>query len=193
MPYQYDPNQQPQQAPQQPAGNPYGQPQAPYGQQPQQPQYQQQPQFGQQAPYGQPQFAQNPYGPQAGPTGPAKPQMDIKTAVETVVLNKYADFNGRARRSEYWWFTLAYFVASIVLSVIDGIWGTPVLQGLLGLGLLVPSLAVGARRLHDIGKSGWMLLISLIPIVGAIILIIWLAKDSDPRPNEYGPSPKYGA
>jgi uncharacterized membrane protein YhaH (DUF805 family) len=118
--------------------------------------------------------------------------MSIADAVRSV-LTQYATFSGRARRSEYWWFFLAYFIASVVASIIDGILGVMVLGVILGLGLLIPTLAVGVRRLHDIGKSGWWLLIGLIPLVGAIVLLVFACQDSQPGTNQWGPSPKYGA
>jgi len=118
--------------------------------------------------------------------------MSITDAVRSV-LTQYATFSGRARRSEYWWFFLAYFIASVVASIIDGILGVTVLGVILALGLLIPSLAVGVRRLHDIGKSGWWLLIGLIPLVGAIVLLVFACQDSQPGTNQWGPSPKYGA
>lgn len=145
---------------------------------PQQPQYgaPQQPQYGAAAP------SANGYR--------ALPQVDIKTAV-IKALQPYFNFEGRARRSEYWWFVLANFCASIVLSFLGNLINFPWLTTILSLALLIPSLGLTARRLHDIGKSGWMMLISIIPIVGAILLIIWCAKDGDPQPNQYGPSTKY--
>lgn len=109
----------------------------------------------------------------------------------TSVLSQYANFNGRARRSEYWYYILAYTVISVILtalaqySIIFSI-----ISGLFGLGLICPTLAVIVRRLHDIGKSGWYYLFALIPLVGSIILIIWLATDSEPGDNVYGPNPK---
>jgi len=109
----------------------------------------------------------------------------------TEVLQKYTVFSGRARRAEFWMFTLINFIIGIVLYAVDmaiGLGG--VLQGLYSLATLLPSLAVGCRRLHDIGRSGWWLLIVLIPIIGWIVLILWYAKDSDPGPNAYGPNPK---
>ncbi|RFU19502.1 DUF805 domain-containing protein [Geodermatophilus marinus] len=112
-------------------------------------------------------------------------------AVRTV-LAKYADFSGRARRAEYWWFVLAYAVASIVASIIDAVLGFPLLALVLGLGLLVPSLAAAVRRLHDTGRSGWWLLIGLIPF-GGIVVIVFLATEGQPGPNRYGPSPKHAA
>ncbi len=107
------------------------------------------------------------------------------------VLKQYADFNGRARRKEYWMFILFYIIFSMVATAIDaalGTWGT--IAGIFGLAMLIPSLAVGVRRLHDIGKSGWMLLVVLIPLIGAIWLIILLVTDSTPGSNEYGANPK---
>ena len=107
------------------------------------------------------------------------------------VFSQYANFNGRARRSEYWFFYLAYAVVSVVLSVLaqySSIFS--VISAIVSLGLLCPSLAVSVRRLHDIGKSGWYYLFALIPLVGAIILLIWFVKDSEPGDNMYGPNPK---
>ena len=170
------------------------QPQPPAYSAPQQPQYgaPQQPQYGapQQPQYGAPQQPQ--YG-AAAPSANgyrALPQVDIKTAV-IKALQPYFNFEGRARRSEYWWFVLANFCASIVLSFLGNLINFPWLTTILSLALLIPSLGLTARRLHDIGKSGWLMLISIIPIVGAILLIIWCAKDGDPQPNQYGPSTKY--
>lgn len=114
-----------------------------------------------------------------------------------LVLKKYAVFSGRSSRAEYWYFVLFNLIISFVLGFIDGAIGTfdPVsgyglISGLYMLVVLIPSIAVGIRRLHDIGKSGWMLLVGLIPIVGAIWLIVLFVKDSDPGKNEYGPNPK---
>jgi len=120
------------------------------------------------------------------------------------VLKQYADFTGRARRTEFWMFVLFNFIASIVLNLVDVLIGTAnfsttstgfsVTGGLLStiyaLAVLVPSLAVSVRRLHDTDKSGWWVLLALIPIVGAIILIVWFASDGTPGANRYGPDPK---
>ena len=112
-------------------------------------------------------------------------------------LQHYADFNGRARRSEYWYFVLFNFIVSILiglsLGVIAGLLNVPALVYLAylwSLAVFIPSLAVSVRRLHDIGRSGWWLLLSLIPLVGAIILILWHCTDSQPGANQYGPNPK---
>ena len=125
-----------------------------------------------------------------GPAGP--PTMGMPDAVRSV-LNKYADFSGRARRSEYWWFALFNVVLSLVGAIIDLAIGLPLVQLVIGLGLLIPSLAVGVRRLHDTGRSGWWLLIGLVPLVGFIVLIVFLCTDSERGPNRWGPSPKYQA
>ena len=107
------------------------------------------------------------------------------------VIKQYAVFSGRSRRQEYWMFTLINIIISIVLSLIDGAVGTAgVLQGIYGLALLLPSIGVTIRRLHDTGHSAWWIFIPLVPIIGAIIMIIFLVKDSDPGENRYGPSPK---
>jgi len=113
------------------------------------------------------------------------------------VLKQYADFQGRARRKEYWMFVLFNLIFAFVAMYLDRIIGTTmvglpygVIYILYALAVLIPSLAVGVRRLHDIGKSGWMLLVSLIPIIGVIWLIILLVTDSNPGENQYGANPK---
>jgi len=112
-----------------------------------------------------------------------------------ICFNKYVDFNGRARRSEFWWWVLFTFLLGIVASIIDAILGTRsssgtgLIQTLVQLAVLLPSLAVGARRLHDTGRSGWWQLLWIAIIVGWIFLIIWYCQDSH-SDNKYGPSPK---
>ena len=115
-----------------------------------------------------------------------------------MALKNYVGFSGRSRRSEYWYFTLFYLVIAIVLSVLDGILfggsvdgnGTPVLSGLFMLAMLLPSIAVGIRRLHDTDRSGWWLLMGLVPLVGFIVLIVFFVQDSKPGDNRFGPNPK---
>ena len=107
----------------------------------------------------------------------------------TGALQKYADFSGRATRTEYWMFVLIYILLYIVLLVIDAVLGTVWLSTIYALGLFIPSISVGARRLHDTSRSGWWQLIPLIPLIGAIILIVFLVQDSHDD-NEYGPDPK---
>lgn len=112
------------------------------------------------------------------------------------VIKKYAVFEGRARRKEYWYFVLFNAVIAIVLGIIDGAigWnantGIGVLGGLYSLFVLVPSLAVLFRRLHDTGRSGWAILFNLIPVVGWIIVLVFVCQDSQPGANEYGQNPK---
>jgi len=121
--------------------------------------------------------------------------MNMVDAVKSVFTN-YVNFKGRARRSEYWWFVLANFIVSCVLGILANATGSGIISAIssiYSLAVLLPSLAVEVRRLHDIGKSGWWLLISLVPVVGAILLIVWAAKDGDPAPNQYGENPKNSA
>lgn len=111
-----------------------------------------------------------------------------------VVLKKYADFSGRAGRPEFWYFVLVNVLISIGLGIVDSILGTKagatgILGGLYSLAVLVPSIAVGVRRLHDTSRNGWMILLGLIPIVGIIILIVFYVQEGTPGTNEYGPNP----
>lgn len=138
-----------------------------------------------------------------------KPSMSLGESL-TSVFNKYATFTGRARRSEYWWFSGCYFVIQIVFNFASLGMTVGAMSGeisyndptysmfqtmsvVLGLGLLLPSLAVTVRRFHDIGKSGWNILWAAIPLIGAIIVLVWMCQDSDVVANKYGESPKYGA
>tara|TARA_B110000238_G_scaffold141602_1_gene152786 strand:+ start:1608 stop:1946 length:339 start_codon:yes stop_codon:yes gene_type:complete len=102
-----------------------------------------------------------------------------------VVFENYANFDGRARRSEYWYFVLLNTVFVILVSLLN-----PVLYGLYALLVLLPGLAVSVRRLHDVGKSGVWLLISLVPIIGGIWLIILMATEGETECNMYGSNPK---
>ncbi len=114
-------------------------------------------------------------------------------------LKKYADFKGRARRKEFWMYILFYLIIVIVLGIIDAIIGTTMTGGGVGiltliylLGMLIPTLAVTVRRLHDMGKSGWWYFITLVPLIGGIWLIVLLVTDSQPAANAWGPNPKAG-
>ena len=120
--------------------------------------------------------------------------MGFMDAVKSVFGN-YAAFSGRARRSEYWYFVLFNFLVSFALGFIGGLLGdnvSTVLSSIWSLGVLIPSLAVAWRRLHDIGKSGAYFLLILIPLVGAILLIVWFCQPGQPGDNQYGPDPKGG-
>ena len=113
------------------------------------------------------------------------------------VLRNYAMFSGRARRKEYWMFFLFNMIFAIVMMMVDGMLGLTFdsigygpLYGLYTLFVLIPGLAVLVRRLHDTGKSGWMVLIALIPFIGAIWLLVLTLMDGEAGENKYGPSPK---
>jgi len=113
-------------------------------------------------------------------------------------LRRYAEFSGRSQRKEYWMFYLFCVIVAVVLNVVESIVG---LSGMVGgvygpltslflLGILVPSIAVGIRRLHDTDRSGWWLLIALVPIVGGIVLLVFFVTDGTHGPNRFGPDPK---
>lgn len=110
-------------------------------------------------------------------------------------LKRYAEFTGRSRRKEYWMFVLLAIGLNIIAAVLDSLLGSRmgnlgIVAMLLALVLLVPSIAVGVRRLHDTDKSGWWLLIALIPFIGAIVLIVFYATDGTKGPNRFGEDPK---
>ncbi|CAB3768266.1 membrane protein [Burkholderia sp. MSh2] len=122
--------------------------------------------------------------------------MNFSEAVRTV-LNKYATFEGRARRAEYWYFALLSCILSIVGQVIGAVGRdagviTLLLLGvifLISLALIIPGIAVSVRRLHDTGRSGWFLLIGLIPIIGGILLLVWMCSRGTEGPNRFGADP----
>ena len=92
-----------------------------------------------------------------------------------MVLKNYATFNGRARRKEYWMFFLFNIIIAILLAVIEGIVGSPGIVGMLySLAVLIPGIAVSVRRLHDTDRSGWWMLIALVPLIGAIVLLVFM-------------------
>lgn len=113
-------------------------------------------------------------------------------------IKKYATFNGRARRKEYWYFLLFSMLITLALRLIDGAtglydpdYGYGALGGIYALAILLPSIAVGVRRLHDTDRSAWWCLIILIPIIGAIVLIMFAMQNSSEGANKYGDNPKY--
>ena len=149
-------------------------------------------------------------------------QMNFSEAIKSV-FNKYATFSGRARRSEFWWFTLLCYIIQYAVGCIMSIMCIPFMLSLftaadsdasteivaatlgstvvaylfmasvmfvIGLILLIPSISVSVRRLHDIGKSGWWLLLGFIPIAGPIVLLVWFCTDSQPGKNQWGANPK---
>jgi uncharacterized membrane protein YhaH (DUF805 family) len=113
-------------------------------------------------------------------------------------LKRYAEFSGRSQRKEYWMFTLGVIIAEVVIMIVEGILGInrmvggiygPILS-LFVLALIIPSLAVSIRRLHDIDKSGWFLLLAFIPLIGSIILLVFFCTNGTSGPNRFGADPK---
>lgn len=113
-----------------------------------------------------------------------------------MALKKYAVFSGRSRRAEYWYFILFSTIITFIVTFIDIAVSTgtgldiQLLGTLYGLAVVLPSLGVLVRRLHDTGRSGWYVFISIIPVIGMIVLLVWLATDSQSGMNQYGPNPK---
>jgi len=122
-----------------------------------------------------------------GGGGSAPPSNPLIGYWKLVVLERYALFQGRAGRPEFWWFTLANVIVAVILNVLAAATSLfLVVYVIYALALIVPSLAVAVRRLHDTDKSGWWILISLVPFVGGIILIVFLCLAGTPGPNRYG-------
>ncbi len=112
-------------------------------------------------------------------------------------FKKYAVFSGRSRRKEYWYFVLFNVIAAVVLSLIDMLLGTfssssniGLLSGIYSLAVIIPTLALSVRRLHDTDRSGWWILIGLVPLIGSIVLLVFYVMDSTPGQNRFGPNPK---
>ena len=101
---------------------------------------------------------------------------------------QYVTFSGRAPRSEYWYWTLFTLIASIVAGILDGILGLGIIGALVSLGLFLPSLAVAIRRLHDIDRTGWWVLLAF-TLIGIILLIVWDCTKGTAGPNRFGPDP----
>ncbi len=111
-----------------------------------------------------------------------------------VVLERFAKFDGRAGRAEFWWFVLANFVVYIALAILMQISSLfVILYVLYGLAMIVPSIAVAIRRLHDTDKSGWLLLLGLVPLLGFIILLVFYIQEGTNGPNQYGVAPEPAA
>lgn len=117
-------------------------------------------------------------------------QMSFSQAVRTCLVDKYADFSGRASRAEYWWFVLLTGLVVGIFSALAGATGQPVLL-ILGIvvwvALIVPTIAAAVRRLHDTNRSGWWYLIGLVPFIGGIVMLVFLLTPGKPEPNDYGP------
>lgn len=126
-------------------------------------------------------------------------QATFSEAINSALKEHYCDFNGRASRSQFWWFQLFTCIISACLSslfinfkVLDMVTASNIIyaiNGVVGLVLLLPTWGLAVRRLHDINKSGWWLLIGFIPLIGGIVLLIWFCKESDMTPNQYGEVP----
>jgi uncharacterized membrane protein YhaH (DUF805 family) len=105
-------------------------------------------------------------------------------------FSNYINFEGRSNRGEYWWAVLAIVLVSLVLSVIDGIMtasgGIPILGSIFSLATLVPGISLGVRRLHDIDKSGWWMLLMIVPVVGFLVLLYFFIQRPDEAPNRFG-------
>jgi len=120
---------------------------------------------------------------------------EVKDWYLGIVLKKFADFNGRARRKEFWYFFLANLAISFVLGILSGIpligWLFRIANALFGLAIFIPSIAISVRRLHDTDRKGLWLLLSL-TIVGGIVLLVWACMEGTSGSNQYGPDPKKG-
>lgn len=114
--------------------------------------------------------------------------MTFQQSIRTC-LNKYIDVEGRAARSEYWWFALFNIIAVIIASGIDAVIGLPIFYFIVSLGLLAPAIAVGVRRLHDRNMSGWWILLILVPLIGAIALLVLFVMRGTSGQNRFGPDP----
>jgi len=122
--------------------------------------------------------------------GLRKADMGFRQAISTC-FSKYADFHGRAARLEYWWFALFNALVSIVASIVDkDVIGVPVVQAIVALALIVPTVAVAVRRLHDTNRSGWWLLIAVIPLIGGVALLVWFCLRGTEGDNRFGPAPQ---
>ena len=133
-------------------------------------------------------------------TGRPAEMIGFVDAAKKAVMHNYANFNGRASRSEYWWLFLFGFSISIPAMILDGLTGIVLIDAgagisygpfyvLTGMGILLPGISVMVRRLHDSGRSGWWYFIGLVPCVGFIILLVFLIQDGQPHPNDYGEVP----
>lgn len=130
--------------------------------------------------------------------------MENMSAAVRAALSNYATFTGRASRSEYWWWALSVFITFLIIGFLDTFLIAPLLGFDVGeesagqplsfivtLGILVPNIAVGVRRLHDIGRTGWWWLISLVPVVGFLVLLYFLVQPSDEGENQHGSKPTW--
>lgn len=117
-------------------------------------------------------------------------QATFQEALRSAIVENYCNFEGRASRSQYWWYVLFTALLGFLIGIIFGEETTGnIIQGIVTFALLLPGLGLAVRRLHDIGKSGWWIFLAFIPLVGAIILIVWFCQNSQMFPNQYGEVP----
>jgi uncharacterized membrane protein YhaH (DUF805 family) len=114
----------------------------------------------------------------------------VESAKKNLTTGAYAQFSGRASRSEYWWFALASVLVIFVAAFVDGVAGSAVVTAIAYLFLIIPGIAVSVRRLHDTNRSGWYLLLNLVPLIGSILIFIWSVTPGDKKANQYGPPSK---
>ena len=114
-----------------------------------------------------------------------------ESAKRNLTTSEYAQFSGRASRSEYWWFTLASVLIIMAAAIVDAAASQSFLfTGIAYLGLIIPTLAISARRLHDTDHSGWYFLLNLVPLAGSLVMFIFLVLTGDKKANKYGPRSK---
>lgn len=118
-------------------------------------------------------------------------QLGFTESVKRAFGSDYCKFTGRASRSEYWWFALFNFIVYAIIATIFNPNGSTysIITGIYGLVVLLPSIGLSIRRMHDIGRSGWWILINLVPVVGWIVFIVFACQPSQPQENQYGPVP----
>ena len=115
----------------------------------------------------------------------------VESAKRNLTTSTYAQFSGRASRSEYWWFVLASFLVIMAAGVFDIAAGSSAVVTILAyLFLIIPGIALSVRRLHDTNRSGWYLLLNLVPLIGSILIFIWSVTPGDKKANDYGPASK---
>ena len=122
-------------------------------------------------------------------SGRPEKMMSFDDAVNNVIINNYIGFEGRASRSEYWWFFLFCIFVGIITGMADFVAGWNVITNIVIIALFLPTLSVAVRRLHDIGRSGWWYLIVIIPYLGYIVLLIFNILEGEEHPNQYGEVP----
>lgn len=114
---------------------------------------------------------------------------ELKAVFLHVVKDNYFNLEGRASRYEYWWFVVINLALSVIAALLDKMVGLAIFSGILLLALLLPGLGLSVRRLHDINKSGWWLLLALVPFIGQIVILVWAAQKGDAAANDFGEAP----